>query len=137
MLKENVKNWIVKGLHDLKSAEILLREPEEEVMTDSICFHCQQAVEKFLKAFLNSEKIPFPRSHDLEYLLEICIQHDKDFSTIEVGNLTDYAVNVRYPDDYYLPDLDETQEAYQLAQIVKNFIFDKLHIENQDTDLYR
>jgi hypothetical protein len=35
---------------------------------DTVCFHCQQAVEKYLKALLTLLGIPAPRTHDLEVL---------------------------------------------------------------------
>jgi HEPN domain-containing protein len=38
---------------------------------DTIAFHCQQAVEKYIKASLIYLEIEFQRSHDLPYLLEI------------------------------------------------------------------
>jgi HEPN domain-containing protein len=43
------QEWIKKAQNDLESAKILYREKGP---TDSLCFHCQQAVEKHLKAFL-------------------------------------------------------------------------------------
>ncbi len=47
---ELIKEWIHKAEHDLGMAELALENKPE--YTDSICFHCQQAVEKYLKAYL-------------------------------------------------------------------------------------
>jgi len=44
---------------------------EEEIVTDAVCFHCQQAVEKLLKAYLISKNVEFGRIHDLETLLKL------------------------------------------------------------------
>jgi hypothetical protein len=46
MIDDYIKKWIIKATHDLKVAEIGLRQPEEEllIITDAVCFHCQQAV---------------------------------------------------------------------------------------------
>jgi len=50
MNTETVRKWILKAENDLKIArdEIQTKEPA----TDAICFHAQQCVEKYLKAFL-------------------------------------------------------------------------------------
>jgi HEPN domain-containing protein len=47
--KEFIIQWIEKANEDLYVVERLTED--EIVATSSICFHCQQAVEKFLKAF--------------------------------------------------------------------------------------
>lgn len=45
---EEIKEWIEKAYHDLGSAKIIyLHLPE---YFDTIAFHCQQAVEKYIKA---------------------------------------------------------------------------------------
>ena len=52
MIDEYTNQWIIKAEHDLKTVEHELTLPENEVVRDVVCFHCQQAVEKYLKAFL-------------------------------------------------------------------------------------
>ena len=42
--------------------------------------------------------------------------------------LTDYAVEIRYPDDWYEPSMEETKEAYAIALKVKEFVLKKLGI---------
>ncbi|WP_054683517.1 HEPN domain-containing protein [Rhodothermus marinus] len=79
-----------------------------------------------LKAYLVSRGIAFGRTHNLEYLLACCRQVDKDFAQIEVGNLTDYAVQVRYPDDFYVPSYEEARQCYELALHIKEFMYEKL-----------
>lgn len=44
-----VRQWIAKGEIDYRTAERLLGDAEP--IRESIAFHCQQAVEKYLKAF--------------------------------------------------------------------------------------
>lgn len=82
-MKNNIgssKNWIIKAQNDLDSAEILYRENGP---TDSLCFHCHQAAEKFLKGFLIFKKNKFPKIHDLIRLLNLCEEIDLDFKNIE------------------------------------------------------
>ena len=49
VIHEIVGKWLIIADRDLRTAEQGLKA--EEVITDTICFHCQQAVEKYLKAF--------------------------------------------------------------------------------------
>ena len=45
----------------------------------------------------------------------------------DADNLTDYAVEIRYPDDCLEPTLDETKEAYKIAKQVKEFVLSKIN----------
>ena len=74
------KEWVIKSQNDLKSAEILFRENGP---TDSLCFHCHQAVEKILKGFLVFNKKEFPKVHDLIHLLNLCRKLDKNLEKLE------------------------------------------------------
>jgi HEPN domain-containing protein len=48
MIDEYVKKWLIKAHNDLQVARDLISLPEEKRVTEAICFHCQQASEKFL-----------------------------------------------------------------------------------------
>lgn len=45
-----IKQWLLKANEDLLVVDKLTED--EVIATSSACFHCQQAVEKFLKAYL-------------------------------------------------------------------------------------
>ena len=62
-----IKNWLNKAEKDLLSAEHEITFADK--VTESICFHCQQAVEKFLKAYLIYLDIPFPKTHEISELI--------------------------------------------------------------------
>jgi HEPN domain-containing protein len=95
-------------------------------------FHCQQAVEKYLKAFLVKHQIEFPKTHSIMTLINLCSKVDSSFKEklLEADILTDYAVEIRYPDEWYEPTPDETKRAYELANEVKQFVLEKLMIHN-------
>ena len=66
---------------------------------DAICFHAQQCIEKYLKAWLQEANIPFTKTHDLEELLSLILPTipvwaawQNDFSTV-----SEHAVDFRYP----------------------------------------
>lgn len=48
MKDEYLQRWIIKANNDLIVAEHELYTSKDERVTEAICFHCQQAVEKYL-----------------------------------------------------------------------------------------
>lgn len=68
-------------------------------MHDLVCFHCQQAAEKYLKGVLNEQGRPVPRTHDLEGLLSVLVPTYPQLRTIRRGLkfLFQFAVDARYP----------------------------------------
>ena len=134
MIDEEVKRWLIKAINDYKSAQKLLSQPEEEIITDTACFHCQQAVEKMLKAFLLNYNIEFGKTHSIEYLIKLCSKIDKEFEKLYeiIEGLTEYAIDVRYPDKFYIPSIEEAKEAFDTATKVKEFVLRKLKINGKD-----
>ena len=98
-----VKKWLIKANNDMRVAENEMMLPPDDIVTEAICFHCEQCVEKFLKAYLITGNIDFKKTHNLEFLLELCIKKDAEFEKINLGDLSFYAVEIRYPDEFYLP----------------------------------
>ncbi len=73
MNRDLANEWIVKAEEDLRIIENEMEfVPEDRIITSAICFHAQQAVEKYLKAFLAFNDIKFGKTHNLELLLEMC-----------------------------------------------------------------
>jgi HEPN domain-containing protein len=70
----------------------------EEIPIDACCFHAQQAAEKYLKAYLVSKQISFPKTHDLQALLNICVVVNYIFNqlTEPIIELSDYAIAPRF-----------------------------------------
>ena len=126
MIDDYIEKWIIKAVNDLKVAEHELRQPEDEIITDAVCFHCQQAVEKLLKAYLVSKNIDFGKTHNLEFLLESCLKIDPDIKDMDVGNLSFYAVEIRYPDELYMPAIAEAKECFRIASKDKDFLLKKI-----------
>lgn len=106
-LNEYLENWFKKADEDIAVILYLSAENPQD-FTGALCFHAQQAVEKYLKAFLIFKGIEFGRTQDVDFLLSECIAQDKaDFENLDLRNLNDYAVSVRYPDDFFIPSIDE------------------------------
>ena len=88
-----------------------------------VCFHSQQAAEKMLKSFLVSQGIEPPKTHDMQVLLEMCIEIDGSFDEIyeEAIMLTNYAVRFRYPAELGITELD-TKKALENADKIMLFV---------------
>lgn len=71
-----------------------------EVPWTVLCFHAQQAAEKYLKAYLISRGAQVERTHDLEFLLARCQRFDPTLGALlnDCQALSDHAVDSRYPD---------------------------------------
>ena len=122
--KAFIKQWIIKANEDLLVVDKLTEF--EIIATSTVCFHCQQAVEKFLKAFLISNGIEIKKTHNIEFLLSECEDIDLDFTEIDPKNLSDFGVEIRYPGDMYVPSEKETMEHKQIAISVKNIVEEKI-----------
>lgn len=87
-------SWIKNGDEDLHSAKILI---DNNGSLRNIGFHCQQATEKYLKAFLEFNEIRFPRTHELSNLYSICFEID---SSIDIDlNFLSNLLNMQWISD--------------------------------------
>jgi HEPN domain-containing protein len=124
VLKEYINAWLQKAESDIISAQRLLEI--EPMILDSACFHCQQAVEKSLKAFLCYTGKEIEKTHDIDFLLGECAVFDLIFSTINPLNLNEYAVRIRYPDLSLSPSVEEVKTFYQLAITINNLVKERI-----------
>jgi HEPN domain-containing protein len=119
--KEYIHNWIFRAREDISVIENL-EKSGIEYYSSTICFHAQQAVEKYLKAFLIYHDVDFPRTHDVDFLLLMCQKEDKDNFQFDFKSLTEFGVSVRYPDDFYIPGVSETKEYIQISKDVRDLV---------------
>jgi HEPN domain-containing protein len=95
-----VREWVGKAENDLKNASHTLKLGKE-CPTDTVCFHAQQCVEKYLKALLVWRCIRFPKTHSIGELVRLVPQDGRpQISPEEQERLTDYAAVARYPGLY-------------------------------------
>jgi HEPN domain-containing protein len=93
---------------------------------DLVCFHCQQAVEKYIKALLQELSIAFPRQHDLELLVDLMPPRDLSLKKYRhrLKRLTDFAVEYRYPGKNATKR--QAQAAMRLAEMIRQEIRTRL-----------
>lgn len=97
-MKAVTREWVDKAEADYAAA-LTLRRSRKRFSRDIVCFHLQQCVEKYLKARLVDAGIAFPKTHDLERLLDLVLVAEPMWEVLRpsVAAITDYAVEVRYP----------------------------------------
>jgi HEPN domain-containing protein len=81
-------------------------------------FHCQQAAEKALKAFLTFHDQPFRKTHDLASLGKQCANVDATLAALvdRLDDLSEYAWAYRYPTGFAEPTSTDIEEARRSAQ---------------------
>ena len=94
--------WIRKADGNLAVAERL--PPEAASYTpfrEAVGFHCQQAVEKYVKALLTYYQVEFPKTHEIKKLLLLLSTVNPAAAEALAGTdwLTPFGVEVRYADD--------------------------------------
>ncbi|MFC1782165.1 HEPN domain-containing protein [Planctomycetota bacterium] len=109
------QQWLTKAKNDLLNADNNLAA--RDIPCDTVCFHCQQAAEKMLKAFLVAHAQPYPLTHDLLLLLEHVLPLDQQAEKLRptLALLNPYAVAVRYPDTAFMPAVEDAREAKAAA----------------------
>jgi HEPN domain-containing protein len=87
---------------------------------DSACFHAQQCAEKYLKARLQEASAIFPRTHDLEALLDLLLPIEPDWNALRSATqlLTSLAVDVRYPG--YTADRAKARDALLACREIRD-----------------
>jgi HEPN domain-containing protein len=117
---EIARQWAAKAQNDLLNADNNLAS--SNVPSDTVCFHCQQAAEKLLKAALAANGVPPPRTHILLVLMDAIAPLLPSVENLreDLVILTPYAVSARYPDDETdMPTLEDAREARQCAERVR------------------
>jgi len=114
-----MNEWVNKAQQDYLVAIHLSSQENASLWYDTICFHCQQAVEKYLKAFLKMNNQIIPKIHDLVALMNLCKQFDNEIESmlLQLAHLNQYSVTFRYPDG-----VASKENANQAVKDMKTFL---------------
>ena len=112
VVRELALEWLAKADVDLSAARALHSAGD---LTDVVAFHAQQVAEKALKALLVWHQVEYPKTHDIERLLELCASIDPEVAVAlaSAAELTPYGVEYRYPGEY--PPVSEAAAKLSLA----------------------
>lgn len=124
-MNELTAEWVEKAEGDYATAGRELRA-RKSPNYDAVCFHAQQAAEKYLKAYLQEREAVFPRIHNLIQLLELCLPLDVSFEFQRnlLIRLDRYSVRFRYPGES--AEKDEARAAFETIRVVRRFMRTKL-----------
>lgn len=124
---EIVHEWISKADEDFEFARVNFEEGKS--FFAQICFHFQQAAEKYLKAYIITHELEFLKIHDLPSLLKICMSKDSTFEQLreDCEYLTTFYIDTRYPVHWPTQfSQQETQKVYQSTEQIRFFVKNKL-----------
>lgn len=84
--------------------------------------------EKALKAFLAFKIHPIEKTHDIEFLVELCIEYDTGFNQLieDAEKLNPYSILYRYPNFVIEPEVSQVQEAIITSEKILNFVERKI-----------
>ena len=124
MEKENGMNplteeWVRNAEEDYAMAK---RAQAPTAYPNSICFHAQQCIEKYLKAWLQAANLPVPRTHDVEELLRLIVPTRPAWRTWQTAfsAFRAFAVDARYPG--YAATAADARHALQTCINVRHAI---------------
>jgi HEPN domain-containing protein len=123
---EEVRAWLRKSAADLRGARVDLQAVPP--LVEDALFHCQQAAEKAMKAFLVLHDVAARRTHDLDELGAACERLCPELGPViePARELTVYAWRFRYPGEPADPTVDEARVALSIAQGVHDAIVVKI-----------
>ena len=92
--------WVQKAEGDFVSAQQLHEGPDP--VYDAICFLVQQCIEKYLKAWLQENNVPFTKTHDLEKLLDLIVPSIPGWHVwqVDFSAFPEDAIDFLYPGKY-------------------------------------
>ncbi len=118
-----VREWLEKADEDFRFAETNLRGGTE--FYAQICFHFQQAAEKYLKAFI------IDKVHDLVHLLKTCGGFEEAFTALKEDCITlnSAYIETRYPVHWPTGYTQETTEQARTAALnIARMVRDRLEM---------
>jgi len=124
--EELVTEWLTLADDDLRLAELTMNDADPVYW--AAAFHCQQAAEKSLKAFLAYNEYHVEKTHDTEFLVKLCMKFLPEMEQfIETGAaLSEYAVETRYPAARFEITKIKAEKAVETARAIHEFVLKSL-----------
>jgi len=117
-----VEQWLSRAQSNLDRARC--GKTQDTILYEDLCFDCQQAAEKSLKALLVACDKESPHTHIIAHLLETLEQGGLEIpeDVKSSSDLTEYAVHTRYPGLYEPVTAKEFREALVVAEHVHEWV---------------
>jgi HEPN domain-containing protein len=132
--KQLSRGWLSKAAADLRVCDLLSTADGDQF--EAIAFHAQQAAEKALKAYLVWHQVEFPKTHDIQRLLELVAGCDEQLAHLlaRAADLTPYGVEYRYPGEYPLITRDDAASAVAISREVRGEVIKRLPADARDQE---
>ena len=107
-----------------------LQQPLTPQLYDLVCFHAQQCIEKYLKAWLQEANLPVPRTHDLQELLHLIVPLHPEWRVWrpDFKRFSTHAVDVRY--EHYYATRADVEHAVHICTEVRQTIRATLQLQD-------
>lgn len=115
-------DWLDRAGEDIQCARLLLRNDN---CYNGAAFHCQQTIEKALKAYILIKSDVLVDGHNLSWLCKRAMKYDKGFAEWldESASLNKCYIETRYPADIPLDlEFEQVQRYYRMAKEMYLFI---------------
>ncbi len=119
---DRVKDWFFQADQDLGSAIVIFQHIP--TYFETVAFHCQQAVEKYIKGLLVFFDSSFKKTHDLVFLLEL-LADKTDISEdlySKALSMEGFGVDIRYPNHKIYLTKEELENTIKIAQEFREFV---------------
>ncbi len=115
-LLDETRRWVRRAEAGLRAAALCIAELPSEAL-----FRCQQAAEKYLKAYLAWNQTAFRKTHEPRELGSRCVELEPALrEALEPAcGLSKYAWTLRYPGSPYEPEVGEAAAGRALAEQVR------------------
>ena len=125
-MKNGIKDWIIVADKDIISVRELMKNSQ---LVSAAAFHCQQAIEKYFKAYLLEHDWELQKTHDLMKLYsEIKKIKDLQIDEDTLMEIDKVYMDTRYPDDYVEPSEKEIERFYNFAKDIASQIKKELGV---------
>ncbi len=117
-MNEIVKEWVFKAEGDFRTASREIKVIDFPNY-DAVCYHCEQCIEKLMKALLIKSEATFDYTHNLIKLQEYLLKINPAFS-FEINDLkflTRAGINFRYPGEN--AEKEEANSALDIAKVIR------------------
>lgn len=116
--RERTQSWLTKAFIDIESAKALASGNDRRLLEPGV-YHCQQAAEKAVKAFLFYRDRRFDKTHDIEALIKHALPLESTFEQWRPAAkpLTPYVAVYRYPDSPSSPTKRKFNQALHATDI--------------------
>ena len=131
---DEYKEWLSFAKMDFESAKYLLDAPFYPRPLNIICYHCQQAAEKAVKALIVyfGSQGGMPKMHDISFLLSqiknivegktgIKVENGPNDLMVAANSLTKYGVIARYPGEMEVDD-KQTKQAIKDSEMILSWV---------------